>query len=79
MVDLTFTAHLGCLTVPLPGAGVEQLLGVSKLASETGMAQATTIVGCLEERGVIDQVVALCFAPLAFNTSLYSNACSIIE
>ena len=75
MSDLTSTTHVECLRV----VGVEQLLGVPKLASETCNTQATAIVMCLEEWGVIDQVVVLSFDTTVSNTGPCSGTCTIIE
>jgi len=79
MEDLTSHEHVDRLPVLISGVGVEQLLGVPKLSSGTGEAQAAAVIRCLEEWGVIDRVSALCFDTTASNTGLRAGACSIVE
>lgn len=79
MEDLTSKEHIDRLPVLISGVGVEQLLGVPKLASGTGEAQAAAVVQLLEEWGIIDRVVALCFDTTAANTGPHSGACALIE
>ena len=79
MEDLTSHEHVDRLPVLISGVGVEQLLGVPKLSSGTGEAQASAVVGCLEKWGIEDQVAALCFDTTASNTGHRSGACSLIE
>lgn len=79
MEDLTFKKHVDRLPVLISGIRVEQLLGVPKLLSGTGEEQAAAVVHCLEEWGVVENVVALCFDTTAANTGHLSGACSLIE
>ena len=79
MEDLTSHQHVDHLPVLISGAGVEQLLGVPKLSSGTGEAQASAVVQCLEVWGIQDQMTALCFDTTASNTGHRSGACSLIE
>lgn len=79
MEDLTSKVHVDRLPVLISGVGVEQLLGVPKLPSGTGDAQAAAVIRCLEEWGVTDRVVALCFDTTASNTGRHSGACILIE
>jgi len=51
MEDLSTHEHVDCLPVIVSGVGIEQLLGVPKLATGTGEARATAVVQCLEEWG----------------------------
>lgn len=55
------------------------MLGVPKLSSGTGEAQASAVVQCLEERAVEDKVAALCFDTTVSNTGHRSGACSLVE
>ena len=79
MEDLTSKEHVDRLPVLISGVGVEQLLGVPKLSSGTGEAQAAAVISCLEKWDITDQVAALCFDTTASNTGHRSGACSIIE
>ena len=79
MEDLTSHQHVDRLPVLISGAGVEQLLGVPKLSSGTGEAQASAVVQCWEVWGIQDQMTALCFDTTASNTGHRSGACSLIE
>ena len=79
MEDLTSHKHVYRLPVIISGAGIEQLLGVPKLLSGTGDAQASAVMTCLEEWGIEDQVAALCFDTTASNTGHRSGACLLIE
>jgi hypothetical protein len=79
MEDLTTNEHVDRLPVLVSGVGVEKLLGVPKLSSSTGVAQADAVVGCLEDWNITEQVVALSFDTTASNTGHRSGACSRIE
>ena len=79
MEDLTSKEHVDRLPVLISGAETEQLLGVPKLLSGTGEAQAAAVVDCLKKWDVADRVVALCFDTTASNTGHRSGACSILE
>ena len=79
MEDLTFKTHVDRLPVLISGFGVEQLLGVPKLPSGTGEVQANAVIRCLEEWGITDQIVALCFDTTAANTGNRVGACSLLE
>lgn len=79
MQDLTSHEHVDRLPVLISGVGVEQLLGVPKLPSGTGEAQASAVVNSLGEWGVADEVCALCFDTTASNTGHRSGACALIE
>lgn len=79
MEDLTSHEHVDRLPVLISGAGIEQLLGVPKLSSGTGDAQASAVLRCLEDWGIGDQVCALCFDTTASNTGRHAGACALIE
>ena len=79
MEDLTTREHVDRLPVLISGVGVEQLLGVPKLPSGTGEAQAAAVMRCIEEWGVEDRVVALCFDTTASNTGQHAGACYLLE
>jgi len=77
--DLTGKELVDRLPVILSGAGVKQLIGVPKLATGTGKAQAQAVVQQLEEWQVTDQVGAMCFDSTASNTGKNNGACVLIE
>ena len=79
MADLSGKEHVDRLPVLISGAGVVQLLGVPKLSSGTGEAQADAVVQSFEELGITDQVAALCFDTTASNTGPRSGVCSFID
>jgi len=61
MEDLTTKQHVDRLPVIVTGGGISQLLGVPKIASGTGEAQASAVKHLLEEWDLCDRVGALCF------------------
>jgi hypothetical protein len=79
MEDLTSKENVDHLPVLISGAGVEQLLGVPKLASGTGEAQAAAVITCLQDWGVVDRASAMCFDTTASNTGIHSGACTLIQ
>lgn len=79
MEDLTSREHVDRLPVLVSGFGEEQLLGVPKLPSGTGQAQASAVLNSLDEWGLSARVAALCFDTTASNTGLHSGACTLIE
>ena len=62
--------HVNRLPVLISGVDVEQLLGLPKLASGTGEAQAAAVVSFLKDWDVLDRVVILCFDTIASNTGV---------
>ena len=79
MEDLTSKEHVDRLPVLVSGVGVEQLLGVPKLPSGTGKAQAEAVVDCLEDWEIVDRIAALCFDTTASNSGHLAGACKLIE
>ena len=71
--------HVDSLPVLISGFGVEQLLGVPKLSSRIGEAQASAVVQCLKEWGVEDQVAVLCFDASASHKGHRSGSCTMIK
>src|SRR6478609_12047720 len=67
------------LPVIVSGAGIDQLLGVPKLPSGTGEAQASAVARALEEWGLIDRVSAMCFDTTSSNTGRVNGACVLLE
>ena len=58
---------------------VEQLLGVPKLASGTGQAQAGAVIECLDDWNLRSKIKGLCFDTTSSNTGRHSGACTLIE
>ena len=77
--DLTKKENVDRLPVLVSGASIEKLLGVPKLPSGTGAAQAEAVVKCLEELHLQEQVVAICFDTAASSTGLRAGAGTLIE
>ena len=79
LYKLTFTIDIYRLLVLISGVATEQLLGVPKLSSGTGEAQAAAVVQLVKECGTEDCVAAVCFDTTASNTSHHQGACVLIE
>ena len=79
MEQLTKKQHVERLPILVSGEGVERLLGVPKLSGGTGENQATAVIEALEEWGVTDKVIGICFDTTASNTGIKSGACLRIE
>jgi hypothetical protein len=67
------------LPVIVSGVGVNQLLGVPKLGSGTGEAQASAVAQLLSEWGLVDRVGGMCFDTTASNTGRRNGACVLLE
>ncbi|KAG0725879.1 hypothetical protein GWK47_037739 [Chionoecetes opilio] len=67
------------LAILVTGEGVEKLLGVPKLHSGTGDAAATAVFEALEDWGVQERVVAMCFDTTSANTGAINGACTILQ
>lgn len=67
------------LPVLITADGIEKLLGVAKLHSGTGKAQADAVVDLLRQWNIVEHVSGMSFDTTASNTSLKIGACSIIE
>jgi hypothetical protein len=77
--DLTGKEKVDRLAVIVSGAGVEQLLGVPKLASSTGDAQATAVLRCIDDWNLGLKVKGMCFDTTASNSGIHSGACVLIQ
>lgn len=56
-----------------------QLLGVPKIASGTGEAMAEAVYTALQEWGVTENIVAMCFDTTSSNTGRINGACTLLE
>ena len=79
MEQLTKKQHVERLPILVSGEGLEKLLGVPKLSGGTGENQATAVIEALEEWGITDKVIGMCFDTTASNTGIKSGACLRIE
>ena len=57
----------------------EQLLGVPVLENSTGISQAEAVCDSIEEWGIGDKIVGICFDTTASNTGRMKGACTLIE
>ncbi|KAG0716102.1 hypothetical protein GWK47_010430 [Chionoecetes opilio] len=67
------------LAILVTGEGVEKLLGVPKLHSGTGDAAATAVFEALQDWGVQERVVTMCFDTTSANTGAINGACTILQ
>jgi hypothetical protein len=79
LVDLTSKQQVDRLAILVSGQGVSQLLGVPKIPSGTGEAQAQAVVDALDQWGITDKIAALSFDTTASNTGIRGGACVLIE
>lgn len=80
MEELTGKQYVDRLPVIVTGeGGLSQLLGVPKIASGTGEAQASAVKCMLEEWDLCGGVGALCFDTTAANTGYKAGACVLLE
>ncbi|XP_076052754.1 uncharacterized protein LOC143032172 [Oratosquilla oratoria] len=67
------------LAIIVTGKGVEKLLGVPKLRAGTDEAAATAVFECLEDWGVSDRVIGMCFDTTSANTGDVNGACTLLQ
>jgi len=79
MEDLTSEERVDRLPILVSDAGVEQLLGIPKLHSDSGESMASAIVDCSKEWNIEKKVVALCFDTTASNAGNWSEASTLIQ
>lgn len=72
-------ANVDRLAVCVTGYGVEKILGIVKIQSGTGNAQANASFQLLHLWEVTDEVVGMCFDTTASNTGPNSGACVLLE
>ena len=77
--DLLGQEKVDRLPVLVTGTDTEQLLGVPKLTSGTGKAQAAAALSCLNDWNICDNVKGICFDTTASNTGCFNGACILIE
>ena len=77
--DLTSKQHAHRLPILLSGLNIDKLLGVFKLTFATGEQQANAAADALQEWGVSEAVVSMCFDTTAANTGHRSGICILLE
>ena len=79
LMDLTGNEYVDRLPIVVTGVGVQQLLGVPKIGSGTGLNQATAVMAALKEWGISERVAAISFDTTASNTGHLKGACVILQ
>ena len=79
MPNLSSNEKVDRLAILVSGAGVEKHLGVPKIKSGTGEAQANAVIETLEDWDLLDKVNSMSFDVVASHTGKNSGACKIIE
>jgi len=77
--DITGKEVVDRLPILVTGDGLQQLLGVPKLSSGSGLAMATATTEYLEQWGLTEKVKSMCFDTTASNTGEHNGACVFIE
>ncbi|ESN95740.1 hypothetical protein HELRODRAFT_184448, partial [Helobdella robusta] len=67
------------LAVVVTGCNVEKILGIVKIASSTGQAQANATFQLLKLWDVSEDIIGMCFDTTAANTGTSSGACVLLE
>lgn len=68
LADIDSSTIVERLPVVVSGLGTEQLLGVPKLDTGTGVNQATAIIETIDEWSVSGRIKAMCFDTTSVNT-----------
>ena len=79
MGDLTGDEKVDRLPIIVSGTGIEQLLCIPKLPSETGRAIEDAVFETVLDWGIKDCIKALRFDTASSNTGTKSGACVLIE
>ena len=79
MEDLTSKKTVYRLAILVSGQDKSQLLGVPSISSGTGKSQAHAVVDALQQWGITEKVVALCFDTTTSNTGIHGGSCVLIE
>lgn len=77
--SLTKKENVDRLAILVSNGGEEQLLGVPPLESGTGSLQAEAVAEALNEWGLKEKVVGMCFDTTASNTGRIKGACALLE
>lgn len=79
--DCTNVNQLTCnrLAIILSSNGNSKVLGIPKVASQTGVDEATAVYSALLDWNVQDNVMAMCFDTTSSNTSTSIGACVVLQ
>lgn len=77
--DITGDEIVDRLPILVSGNGVDQLLGVPKLASGTGENMATAVYKMILEWNISSQIKCMCFDTTASNTGRKNGSCVLLE
>ncbi|CAD6231335.1 GSCOCG00012218001-RA-CDS [Cotesia congregata] len=72
--DIVGTETVDRLPVLLTSSGSEQLLGIPKINSGSGIEQALAVYSTMEQWGVSNYIKAICFDTAATNTGIHHGA-----
>ena len=67
------------LPILVTGDGVQQLLGVPKISSGTGLAMSTAVCETIRQWGLMSKIKVMCFDTTASNTGKNKGACVLVE
>jgi hypothetical protein len=67
------------MPVLVTGYGVEQLLGVPELTSDSGLSAATAVVQQLTEWDIVHHIIGMVFDTTAHNSGRVKGACTLIQ
>ena len=79
MQDLTSKQHVHRLPILLSDPNIDKFLGVPKLTFVTDEQQANTIADALQEWGVSEAFVSMCFDTTVANTRHQSGTYILLE
>lgn len=77
--DITGKDKVDRIPVIISQRSGSQLLGIPKISSATGAAQANAVYTLLENWGLIASIIGLSFDTTASNTGILNGACTILE
>lgn len=76
---LTGNENVDRLAVIVSGSGVMKLIGVPKIPSGTGEAQATAVFQLIDDWHLNDRIQFMCFDTTASNTGSKAGACTLLQ
>lgn len=77
--ELTSKEKVDRLAVLVSGCGVMKLLGVPKIVTGTGKAQAEAVFALVNEWKIADRINCMSFDTTASNTGVNNGACTLLE
>ena len=76
---LTGNENTDRLAVIVSGDGAMKLLGVPKIPSGTGEAQATAVLQLIDDWHLKDRIQFMCFDTTASNTGIKAGSCILLQ